>query len=344
MPTIALTQQTLFAVSFKKQVDLVTALSAADMWSLGGTAIDLHAQPISEDNATDLGKGVYATNTFPSHIDAGGSWNGRITSEALAQIIAYGIGLVVKTAAGTGGFKYTAVAPDLTVTGLDLPVATGVQKIGAVADKLLLGLALEEFNISLKSGPGRDNATFTSTWLGTGGFTKPSGITIPAAYTEHSMNAGTITTLTLCGFNYLTNKNFVSTDIGWKNNIRDQSSYYPGSGNQSGFQLRGRVRRGVPTITLKATVEAQSGSSEEDALLASTEGTGVIVMTGPAGGITGGSTHKLTITFHRLRVRNAPVADADGIAAYNLEYSVLQHATNGVVTFEITCEQDSILT
>jgi hypothetical protein len=339
---IALSQQLRLAMSYKKQVDLVTPLTAADMWSLRGTAIDLHAQPVNEDDATDLGKGVYPTTTFPSFIDAGGSWNGRLTSEAACMLTCFGIGATTKTSVATGGFKYTCVAPDLTTSGLDMPVATGVETIGTVTDKLLVGLACEEFGFQFKTGPGRDSATFTSAWLGTGQYVKPSGITLPTIYAEHSMNAGTITTLTLIGFNYLTNKNFVSAEWGWKNNIRDQSSYYPGSGALSGFQLRGRMRRGVPTITLKCVVECASGSSEEDALLAQTEGTGVITTTGAtfAGG---GGTHQFKVTFQRLRVKASPIGDSDGIASYSLEYSILQHPTNGVLTTEMICEQDTIL-
>jgi hypothetical protein len=341
--SVALLQDTRFSISYKKQVDLATALTAADMWTLGLTNDDpIGIQPVNEDNAQDKGKGVYATQTFPSHINASGSWNGRLTSEAGAMLAAFGMGAVTKAAAGTGGFKYTAVAPDLLTAGLDLPSATGVVKIGAVRDILLKGLCLEEFGIQFQSGPGRDNATFTSSWLGTGGYVKPSGITQPAAYAEHSLNAGGITALSLVGFDYLANKRFSQVNFGWKNNIRDQSSYYPGSGSQSGFQLRGRMRRGVPTPTLTAVVECDSGSSEEDALLAQTVGTGVMTCAGAAVS-GGGANHTFKVTFHRLLINVTPVGNSDGIAAYNITYSVQQHASNGVLTIEATCEQDNIL-
>jgi hypothetical protein len=341
--SVALLQDTRFSISYKKQVDLATALTAADMWTLGLTNDDpIGIQPINEDNAQDKGKGVYATQNFPSHIDARGSWNGRLTSEAFAMLTTFGMGATTKTAAGTGGFKYTSVAPDLLTTGLDLPSATGVVKIGSVRDILLAGLCLEEFGVQFQSGPGRDNATFTSSWLGTGKFTRPSGITQPAAYGEHGLNAGGITALTLVGFDYLTNKRFSQVNFGWKNNIRDQSSYFPGSGSQSGFQLRGRMRRGVPTPTLTAVVECDSGSSEEDALLSQTVGTGVITCVGAAVS-GGGANHTAKVTFHRLMVNVAPLGNADGIASYNVTYSVQQHPSNGVLTCEATCEQDSIL-
>lgn len=96
-------------------------------------------------------------------------------------------------------------------------------------------------------------------------------------------------------------------------------------------------------ITLRATVEADSGSNEEDLLLAGTEGTGVITCAGAVIGA-GTDTHKWQITFHRLRARLTPLGEADGIAAYNIEYTVLEHSTNGVLTIEAITEQDTILT
>jgi len=306
------------------------------MLTLGLTNDDpIGINPINEDNAADKGKGVYATQNFPSYIDAKGGWNGRLTSEAAAILSTFGLGATTKTTSGTG-FKYTSVAPDLLVAGLDLPAATAVVKIGAVRDVLLKGICLEEFGFQFQSGPGRDNATFTSNWFGTGGFVRPSAITQPAAYAEHSLNSGGFTTLSLVGFDYLTNKRFSQMNFGWKNNIRDQSGFYPGSGSQSGFQLRGRMRRGVPTVTLTAVVECDSGSSEEDALLSQTIGTGTIL-------VTGATDNSLKITFHRLMVNTALIGNADGIAAYNVTYSVQQHATNGVLTIEATCLQDGIL-
>lgn len=342
--SVALLQDTRFSISFKKQVDLVTALTAADMWTLQLTNDDpIGISPINEDNAEDKGKGVYATQNFPSHIDSKGGWNGRLTSESAAMLFAFGLGAVTKTATTpVGGFKYTSVAPDLLTAGLDLPAATAVVKIGAVRDVLLKGICLEEFGLQFQSGPGRDNATFTSNWLGTGAYVRPSAVTQPAAYSEHGLNAGGFTTLSLLGFDYLANKRFSQLNFGWKNNIRDQSSYYPGSGSQSGFQLRGRMRRGVPQVTLTSTVECDSGSSEEDAVLSQTVGTGTILISGAAvpGG---GGNHSLKITFHRLLAKVAPIGNADGITAYNVEYSVQQHATNGVLTAEVIVEQDSIL-
>jgi len=348
--SVALIQEVRQAIGFKQQSNLTTPLLAADMVSLRQTNTELvQARPINEDDQNDLGKGVYVTNTFPSHWEAGGPWNGRQTSQALAIISAFGIGIrTSKTATvATGGFVYVFDEPVFATAGLDLPVTTMAVQIrtggSAITDKAIAGLACEEFGINYRLGPGRDNATFTSQWLGTGTNDKPSTITIPTIYDEASLNAGGITALTICGFNYLTNKRFANVDFRWKNNIRDNSSYFPGSGSQDGYQLRGRMRRGTPTITLTATVECDSGSSEEDYLLAQTEGTGVITCEGAV--IDGGpEKHQYEITFHRLSMKATPIGESDGIAAYNIEYFVMEHPSNGVLTIEAITDLDNILT
>ena len=178
--------------------------------------------------------------------------------------------------------------------------------------------------------------------MGTGAYVKPSTITIPAATSEHMLNAGGVSALTLCGFNYVSNKRFAGLTFGWANNLLDRSSYFPGSGTQSGFQLRGRMRRGVPAITLSATVECDTGSSEEDYLIAGTEGTGIVTIDGDNIG-EGPSKHQLKLTFHKLKMEASKMGESEGIATYNVVYSVMEHSTNGVLTVEATCEQNNIL-
>jgi hypothetical protein len=338
--SVALLQEVRFAVGFMAQKNLTTPLTAAEMFSLRQTNTDLiQAQPINEDDTNDLGKGVYPTQTFPSHIQSGGNWNGRLTAEAASVIAVYGMGTSVVSGT-TPNFMYTMDEPVFATTGLSLPVTSMLLQIrtgaNAITDKLLYGMACEEFGFEFKIGPGRDNALFTSSWIGTGGFQKPSGLTMPTIFQENSINAGGITALTFIGFDYLANLRFVNARFNWKNNLRDQSSYYPGSGQQSGYQLRGRMRRGAPTITLTCQVECDSGSSEEDLLLAQTSGTGSLV----ANSSTGGNT--LTLTFHKIVPRATPIADADGIAAYNVDFLVMQDPALGVMQIVSTCAQGQI--
>lgn len=334
----ALTQEVRMAVGYTKQTNLTTPVVVGNMWSLRQTNTDfINATPVNEDDQADLGKGVYTTELFPEFIQSGGAWNGRLTAEAAAMLTCFGIGAAVKS----GTFTYTAIAPDFATTGLDLPTTTFVYQIqspsGAVSDKLMMAMACEEFGFNFKQGPGRDNALFTSSWLGAGGFTKPSGIAIPTIYAENTINAGGITSLSFGGFNYFSNLRFIDFKFGWKNNIRDASSYFPGSGNQSGFQLRGRIRRGTPSITLQTTVECDSGSDEEDLLIAGTPGTGTIIAASATSGCS------LEIDFYKIIPKATPLQDVDGIASFTVDWTVLQHPTNGVLQIVSKCLQDGIL-
>jgi hypothetical protein len=342
---VALFQDIRMAIGFKKQAALHTPLVAADMWSLRFTSQDVpQATPINEDDADDLGKGVYATEVFPSHLEAAYPVNGRLTSQWAAMLACFGSGKTVKTAAGSG-FKYTCVAPDLSADGLELPSTTVAVKIpeggGNVTDKALIGIICNEFGFQLNSGPGRDNAQFTSSWVGSGKYAQPSAITIPTFYAEKSLNSGGISALTILGQNYLTNNRFISYTFGWQNQVRP--GFYPGSGSQGGYQLQGRMRRGKPVISTGIVVEAAVGSAEEAALLAGTEGTAVMTLDGPVIGA-GPEVHQLKITHHRIKVKGAPLGNQDGIVTYGVDLSVLQHATNGVVTIEVTTDKDLILT
>lgn len=346
----ALTQEVRFAIAYKQQLDLKTPLPVADMWSLRQTNTDfIQAQPVNEDDANDLGKGVYITQTFPSHIMAGGNWNGRLTSESAAMISAFGVGAVTKSP-GTGtGFKYTMIAPDLAMTGLQLPSTSMVIQIrtgaNAITDKLLTGMCCEEFGIEFRLGPGRDNAQFTSNWIGTGGFVKPSAIVIPTIYQEHSINAGGITALKWDGtggggplFDYIANLRFIGATFRWKNNLRDNSSYFPGSGSQNGYQLRGRMRRAAPTITLSTQVECDSGSSEEDALLNQTPG--AFTINAPSAAVD----NSWELQLFKVVPRATPIQDSDGIASYNVDWTVMQDPVKGVLQIDASCLQDNILT
>lgn len=345
----ALLQELRTAIGFHKQSAVGTALVAADCWSLRTTSRDMpQPVPVNESDREDLGKGVYATQLFKSHWNTAFPMNGRLTSEWASMLACFGLG---KTTEGTGtpstAITYSCTAPDLAADGLDMPLTTIVAAIrqggSAISDKALLDMACEEFGFQFNSGPGRDNAQFTSTWVGSGKHANPSTITLPALATEHSLNSGGISTLTILTINYLTSKRFVSANFSWKNNIRLDSGFYPGSGTQSGFQIRGRMRRGTPEVNFSCVVEAETGTAEESNLLSQTEGTVVLDCDGAQIGV-GPATHQLKITLHRVVPRATQIAENDGIATYAIEFEVLQHSSNGVLTIETVCEKEEILT
>src|SRR6516164_1764341 len=134
--SVALIQEVRFAVGYKAQPDLKTPVPVGDMFSLRQTNTDfIQAQPINEDDTNDLGKGVYATQTFPSHINAQGNWNGRLTSEAAAMLCCYGIGGAVETV-GSGFSTYTMSEPIFATVGLNLPVTTMLLQIRSGANAI----------------------------------------------------------------------------------------------------------------------------------------------------------------------------------------------------------------
>ncbi len=332
------------AISFHKQTALQTALVAADCWSLRQTnRTPGKPEFVTENDKDDIGKGTpFATQVFKQSATSTFPWEARLTSENAAMLGVFGIGLNAKTAADTG-FKYSCKPSVLLTASPDMPAATIVQAIrqggSDVFDFGLIGMCCEEFSILLASGPDRNNATMRSQWVGCGKYADPSTITIPAVTTEHSLGAGQATAITINGTNYLSNARFFSAEFTYKNNIRLNAGYYPGSGTQSGFNLRGRMWRGDPQATLRFTALFENGSTELADFLAQTEGTARITIQGAAMGT---AYHLLDIQFHRVVYENWDVNDQDGLVAVTVDVACLEHSSNGVLTYDAQCLRDEI--
>lgn len=338
--------ETIISAGFKRQSALQTGLAAADMFTLTQTSSEIPTPELTyEDNAGDYGKGTpFATQIYKLAAKAPMTWAARLSSENAAWLGAFAIGIPTKAAASTG-FKYTSVVGStFAALEADMPVTTVATacRPGAsdVFDFALIGMACEELNLSLKTGIGRDTATISSTWVGCGKYANPSGLTLPASYTEHSLNIGGATALTLIGTNYVSTLRFLSCDFQWKNNIREQSNYVPGGGLQDGFNIMGRMRRGTPTATFRARVELVDGSPEWAAFLAQTTGTVVITILGDL--IGGAVYHGLTLTLHQCQFTKHMFTSEDGLIAADLECSVQLHSSNGLLTWEATTTKDDI--
>ena len=88
-------------------------------------------------------------------------------------------------------------------------------------------------------------------------------------------------TLSINGVDYVSNKNIVSLETSWKNNIRLDQGFYPGSdfqtsGDGTTGAIRGRLEFGNRVGTLKFVALYDKNSTELTKLKAQTTGTAVI--------------------------------------------------------------------
>jgi hypothetical protein len=158
---------------------------------------------------------------------------------------------------------------------------------------------------------------------------EPTGITLPAGTTEHLL-PGASAQVTINGVDYVTSRNLVSLELAFKNNLRLDSGFYPGSGTQDGVAVRGRIEFGDREASLKSTARFENGSSELTKLRNQTEGTAVVSLQGEL--ISGTDYHSLAVTFHRVVFRSAVVGDTDGIVTVEVECQPLWKTTNGLLT------------
>jgi hypothetical protein len=341
----ALTQELALAMGYKKQSALQTPLTAAAIWALSQTNRTI-GQPniVNEVNAADIGKShEWSTQLFPSHIEVVQPWDARLSSQNAAVLGAYGLGKrTSKGAAGTG-FVYV-FDPLVNITdGIEMPSTTFVSSVrqggSALFDLALVGMICNEFHIMLRSGPGRDNATMTSSWMGCGKYVSPSTITIPALSTENLLNAGGTVTLTIGATNYITAKTFISMDLGWMNNVTQ--GFYPGSGSQSGANIAGRMRHGARSLSFKVIAEMEASSAELAAYLAQTEVAISVKVEGAVIGA-GPDKHTLQIDIPRAVVKAAPLTDQSNIIAIEPDFEMLLDPTYGILTMTVITDQDDI--
>lgn len=339
-------QELVSCIGFRKQAALQTALAAANTLNLHRTNGDIDVPAfVIDTNREDFGKGTpFATQSFKNRIDQQFNWSARLTSENAAIMFGFALGKVAKTAAGAG-FKYTCT-PIVGVTdGLALPTTTAVlavrQGASDLFDYALVGLACDEVTLSLQNGTGRDTATLTSRWIGSGKYVSPSTITIPAAHAEHYLNIGTTSALTIRSQNYLTNLRFMNLSLTWRNNIDPEMGFYPGAGAVNGFSVMGRMLRGRPECLLSFTALFENGSTELDDFLAQTEGTAAIDLTGDVFDTT--QNHEIEIDLHRILFRNVNFQPMGNLIGVSVECEVMEHTSNGVLTVAVTHELDNFL-
>ncbi len=339
-------QEVLVCFGKGKQTDIVTAQAAAAMWRFNKLNAAL-ANPklATENDAEEYGKGhEFPITTYKTAWDVGGTLEKYLSAEMAAWAMAFGLGKVVKT--GTlPNFIYTCT-PLFPANGdaAELPYFSFVEQIrpgaGVVLDRQAVGCAVESWQISIGSGPGRANSKITVEFAGSGKvIDSATGITMPAATVEKLLPSASLT-LTINGVDYVTSKNIVSLDTGWKNNIRMDAGFFPGSGFQTAGDgstgaIRGRLEFGNRAGNLKFVARYDSTSLEYTKLKAQTTGTAVITLTFD-------TNNSLQITWQKLAFAVVEIGETDQILTVAVECTPLYDATNGIISAVAKCNVDTI--
>lgn len=327
-------RETKIAVGFVPQTNLTTANTPAEMWSFTKTnPTNMAVTATTETDAADIGKGdEFPTQVFPVSMDATVAVEKYASSEFLAWVFAFATGNVVKTAAGAG-WKYCAEPSDPAVACINLPPFTYGEQIRtppeSIIDQASIGMVVNDFTLTMESGPGRANCRVTANFIGTGNVKIPSGITPwPALETEHFLNAASAA-ITIGGIDYVLGGGFISLTFSWNNNVRTDSGYYPGSGvDANGFAIRGRMEYNTRECTLAFVARARKGSPELAALLAQTPGACSIKLSGATIGA-GPDKHGMDITIPKAVFSAVVNGEADGIVTVNCTVQPLKDTTTG---------------
>jgi hypothetical protein len=337
-------QEVLIAFGKGKQTDISTPNTAVNMWRLGKINAQLASPRLNTENdAEEYGKGhEFATVNYKTSWDVNGTLEKYLSAEIAAWAACFALGKVVK--AGTGPYTYTCT-PLIPANGDDaeLPYFSYTEQIrpgaNVVLDHMAIGCVVEGFQISIGSGPGRANSRITVEFVGSGLTAEPSGIVIPAITVEKLLPSASLT-LTVNGTDYVTNKNIVSLETGWKNNVRLDSGFYPGSGFQTpgdgaSGAVRGRMEFGNRQGNLRFVARFERGSDEFTKLKAQTTGTAVIHLQHDAD-------NYLTLTWQMVAFALAELGEADGILTVSVDCTPMYHPANGILTAVASSAVDGI--
>jgi hypothetical protein len=340
-------QETRVAFGFSPQADVATANLLTEMWSLTkvnpATSV---VNPVNETNALDIGKGnEFPSQVFPSYQDASVALEKYASSEFLAWLFCFTTGKATKTPAGTG-WTYAAVPNDPSVDCINLPTFSWDEQIrptpNSVIDRMLVGVVVGDWTLTMQSGPGRANCRVSCNLPGAGLVTIPGLSPLPAITQEHFLNAAGAT-ININSVDYVMSQSFISLEFRWNNNVRLDTGLYPGSGTQNGYAVRGRMEYGIREMSFSFVARAQKGSIEYNNLISGVEGPATIGVQGALIGTT--FYHNFQISMPRTRMQSVVNADDNNIVTVQCGVTLLQ-PTDGVtpiVTLTATCEQDGIL-
>lgn len=346
MPNPAITQE--LAIGFGKNKQIGTGLTTTTaaqvqtsllVGSLINLGTDVFSVPfpnfVNEDDGDFFGKSdEFIGQIFPTSVDTPWEWSYHLTSQNFAAVMAFFFGKTVETVPEAGVAKYVSTPLVRGTDGVSLPVTTIVAGIrqataGEMLDIAAVGMGCESWSLNIKRGPGLQNCTLKSSWKGCGKYINNCGLTIPARLaTEARLGAGASTALLLNDVNLLSSARVVDITITGSNNFGP--GHFPGSGSQDGYDLRGNMWIGKRVYNVTGTALMEAGSPELTDLIARNEGVGQIKVVGAAVGAA--SFHTAQIDFHRMVNRSYKMAESDGFVTVVVDYSIMKHATNGIVT------------
>jgi hypothetical protein len=350
----AITQELKISIGYKKQTgtglpgqtktQLQTALAVGDLWTLNRNQFSVpFPKLMTEDDGPFFGKGdEYPRTVYPTSIDVNHEWDFHLTSQNFAQVINFACPSVTRSNPAAGAYKYIATPPDRVTEGVNLPATTMVAQIrdGALLDMLLVGMVCTGFTLKVQRGPGLQNSSIVSRWLGCGKYDGAAGYTLPELTTEVRLGSGAMTELILGDVDYFANARIVDLEYTWDNGVVPDSGYFPGSGQQDGYDLRGRLRYGRRTQSLVWSAEWEDDSTELSQLQNGTEGSCSLIVTGAL--IAGGEYHKAQIDLPRTRVKSLDMQEADGFIGGRIETTILKSGSEPWVTFTAVTDKANI--
>ena len=339
-------QETLIAFGYQPQTAVSAINDLAQMWSMTkiNPAMSV-VNPVNETNALDIGKGnEFPSQVFPSYLDSSVAVEKYVSSEFMAWLFCFTTGKATKTAAGTG-FTYSAIPNDPATDCINLPCFTWDEQIrpspNSVIDRALIGCVVGEWTLTMQSGPGRANCRVACTLPGSGNVQQPGLSPIPAVTAEHFLNAAGAS-INFNGVDYVLSESFISLVMRWNNNVRLDTGYYPGSGTQNGYAVRGRMEYGIREMTLNFVARAQKGSIEYSNLINQVEGPCTFGVQGAM--IDATNFHGFSIDMPRTRMLSVVNGDDNNIVTVQCGVTVLQPTDmSPLITLNATTTQDTIL-
>jgi hypothetical protein len=338
-------QEILIGFGKGKQTDIATANTLPGIWQLKKLNASLANPKLNTENdSAEYGKGhEFATQTFKTSWDVTGQIEKYLSAEIAAWAMAFGLGKVVKSGA-TPNLTYTCT-PLIPSVGdsPELPFFSFIEQIRpgaeAVLDRMAVGCVVEGWTVTIGSGPGRANSKINIDFVGSGRLTEPSGIALPAATVEKLLPSASLR-LSINDVDYVSNKNIISLETSWKNNVQAESGFFPGSGFQTPDDattgaVRGRLEFGNRTGGLKFVARFEKGSQELAKLKAQTGGTAVI-------GLQFDPNNSLEITWQKVAFATAEVGESAPWVSVSVDCTPLYDAANGLITAVAKCGVDGI--